>query len=89
KDITRTTRVFHWRTIYQAYKIGEYWRNKPAFEHYVECRHCRVDDSMEHSLVEYDASGRKQLWNLAKSLWDRKGHKWPEVSIRSILACSL
>jgi hypothetical protein len=43
KDITRTTRVFCWRTIHQAYKIGEYWRNKPAFEHYVEWRHCRVD----------------------------------------------
>ncbi|KAJ7825960.1 hypothetical protein B0H14DRAFT_2818590 [Mycena olivaceomarginata] len=77
KDITRTTRVFCWRTIHQAYKIGEYWRNKPAFEHY------------EHSLVECDAPGREQLWNLAKSLWDRKGHEWPDVSIRSILACSL
>jgi hypothetical protein len=39
KDITRTTRVFLWRTIHQAYKIGEYWRNKPTFEHYAECRH--------------------------------------------------
>ncbi|KAJ7699081.1 hypothetical protein B0H14DRAFT_3036504 [Mycena olivaceomarginata] len=72
KDIARTTR---------------YWRNKPAFEHYVECRQCRVDHGIEHSLVECDVPGREQLWNLAKSLWDRKGHEWPEVSIRSILAC--
>ncbi|KAJ7895226.1 hypothetical protein B0H14DRAFT_3081260 [Mycena olivaceomarginata] len=87
KDTTRTTRVFLWRTIHQAYKIGEYWRNKPTFEHYAECRHCRVDDNMEHSLVECDAPGREQLWNLAKSLWEKKGYKWPEVSIGSILAC--
>ncbi|KAJ7690568.1 RnaseH-domain-containing protein, partial [Mycena olivaceomarginata] len=87
KDITRTTRAFLWRTLHQAYKIGEYWRNKPTFEHYAECRHCRVDDSMEHSLVECDAPGREQLWNLAKSLWEKKGYEWPEVSIGSILAC--
>ncbi|KAJ7325763.1 hypothetical protein DFH08DRAFT_711140 [Mycena albidolilacea] len=43
---------------------------------------------MEHSLVECDAPGREQLWNLAKSHWEKKGYEWPEVSIGSILACS-
>ncbi|KAJ7792967.1 hypothetical protein B0H14DRAFT_3094075 [Mycena olivaceomarginata] len=51
KDITRMTRAYLWRTIHQANKIGEYWRNKPTFEHFAECRHCNVDNSMEHSLI--------------------------------------
>ncbi|KAJ7806638.1 hypothetical protein B0H14DRAFT_3767615 [Mycena olivaceomarginata] len=87
RDITRTTRAFMWRCMHQAYKIGEYWRNIPTFEHWAECRHCRVDDSMEHTLVECDAPGRENLWDLAKELWELKGHQWPNISIGSILAC--
>ncbi|KAJ7688651.1 hypothetical protein B0H14DRAFT_3101159 [Mycena olivaceomarginata] len=87
RDITRTTRVFMWRCMHQAYKVGEYWRNIPTFEHWAECRHCRVDDSMEHTLVECDAPGRENLWDLAKELWELKGHQWPNISIGSILAC--
>ncbi|KAJ7722913.1 hypothetical protein B0H14DRAFT_3098393 [Mycena olivaceomarginata] len=40
RDITRTTRAFMWRCMHQAYKVGEYWRNIPTFEHWAECRHC-------------------------------------------------
>ncbi|KAJ7831750.1 hypothetical protein B0H13DRAFT_1654551 [Mycena leptocephala] len=89
KDISRTTRAYLWRGMHQAYKIGEHWRNIPTFEHWAECRHCAVDDSMEHILIDCEAPGREKLWNLAQELWEKTGHNWPEINLGSIFACGL
>ncbi|KAJ7883248.1 hypothetical protein B0H13DRAFT_2538339 [Mycena leptocephala] len=89
KDISRTTSAYLWRGMHQAYKIGEHWRNIPTFEHWAECRHCEVDDSMEHILIECEAPGRETLWNLARELWEMTGHDWPEINLGSIFACGL
>ncbi|KAJ7860658.1 hypothetical protein B0H14DRAFT_3084793 [Mycena olivaceomarginata] len=86
-DITQTTRDFLWRCMHQAYKIGEYWRGIPTYEHYALCYHCQVDDSLEHTLIECTAPGRGVLWGLAKKLWELKGYQWPEISLGRILAC--
>ncbi|KAJ7912951.1 hypothetical protein B0H13DRAFT_1613020 [Mycena leptocephala] len=71
KDISRTMSAYLWRGMHQAYKIGEYWRNIPTFEHWADCRHCMVDDddSMEHILIDCEAPGREKLWELAQELW--------------------
>ncbi|KAJ7626948.1 hypothetical protein FB45DRAFT_1059828 [Roridomyces roridus] len=86
-DITRKTRDFLWRCMHQAYKVGTYWLNIPTYEHYAECRHCHVDDTLEHILLECDAPGREKMWSLAQQLWEMKGYSWPEVSLGGILAC--
>ncbi|KAJ7740169.1 hypothetical protein B0H14DRAFT_3609685 [Mycena olivaceomarginata] len=70
-----------------SYKIGEYWRNIPNYEHFAPCYYCRVDDSIEHTLVECEAPGQEQLWKLAQKLWEMKGYQWPEISLGRILAC--
>ncbi|KAJ7032636.1 hypothetical protein C8F04DRAFT_1184821 [Mycena alexandri] len=89
QDISRTTRDFMWRCLHQAYKVGEYWRNIPNYEHYATCPHCRVDESMEHILLECDAPGQEKLWNLAQELWELKGYAWPEMDLGRISACGL
>ncbi|KAJ6469898.1 hypothetical protein C8R45DRAFT_837114 [Mycena sanguinolenta] len=86
-DITRMTRDFLWRCMHQAYKVGEHWRNIPTFEHFATCRHCDVDDSLEHILTVCEAPGQEILWNLAKELWETKGYAWPEISLGGIMAC--
>ncbi|KAJ7136376.1 ribonuclease H-like protein [Mycena crocata] len=89
QDITRTTREFMWKCLHQAYKIGTYWRNIPTYEHWAVCRHCDVDETMEHILLECNAPGRELLWSLAKKLWELKGYQWPEMSYGTIFACGL
>ncbi|KAJ7691524.1 ribonuclease H-like protein, partial [Mycena metata] len=89
QDITRTTRDFLWRCLHQAYKIGDHWRGIPNYDHYATCRHCQIDESMEHILLECDAPGREELWNLAQELWEMKGYAWPELSYGHVFACGL
>jgi ribonuclease HI len=84
KDISRTTSAYLWRGMHQAYKMGEHWRNIPTFEHWAECRHCEVDDSMEHILIDCEAPGRETLWNLTRELWEKPRHDWPEINLGSI-----
>ncbi|KAJ7239221.1 hypothetical protein B0H12DRAFT_1025321 [Mycena haematopus] len=86
-DITRTTREFMWKSMHQAYKIGERWRSIPTFEHWATCQHCQVDETMEHILTECEAPGRRKLWDMAQTLWEMRGYQWPEVTIGGILAC--
>ncbi|KAJ7027464.1 ribonuclease H-like protein, partial [Mycena alexandri] len=88
-DITRTTRDFMWKCLHQAYKVGDYWRNIPNYEHYAKCPHCQVDESMEHILLECDTPGREKLWNLTQELWELKGYAWPEMDLGRIFACGL
>ncbi|KAJ7717279.1 hypothetical protein B0H16DRAFT_1338179 [Mycena metata] len=88
-DISRTTRDFLWRCLHQAYKIGSHWTNIPNFEHWGICRHCQVEETMEHILIECDAPGRETLWSLAQRLWEMKGFQWPEMDMGRVLACGL
>ncbi|KAJ7927946.1 ribonuclease H-like protein [Mycena leptocephala] len=89
QDITRTTRDFMWRCLHQAYKVGNYWRNIPTYEHFATCQHCQVDDTMEHILLECEAPGQQKLWDMAQELWEMKGYQWPEMSYGRIFACGL
>ncbi len=41
-----------------------------------ECPQCKVTESMEHILVECSIEGQATLWNLARELWEKAGHKW-------------
>ncbi|KAJ7158223.1 ribonuclease H-like protein [Mycena crocata] len=89
QDISRTTRDWMWKCLHQAYKLGNYWQNIPTYEQLATCQACRVDESMEHILLECTASGQETIWKLAKQLWEMKGLQWPEITYGSIFACSL
>lgn len=85
KDIPKTLRVFLWRLMHNAYKIGEYWNNIPGYEDRGRCPFCDEEESMEHILIECQAPEREYIWSLAKELWERKGLPWPELRIGSVL----
>ncbi|KAF7976795.1 hypothetical protein HWV62_5646, partial [Athelia sp. TMB] len=90
KDVRRTVRTYLWKTMHRSYKIGQYWRNIPGWEHREKCQVCGEEESMEHILLECDDPSREAVWDLAKNLWEKKAKKWPELrNIGHILACTL
>jgi hypothetical protein len=42
---------------------------------------------MEHILIDCEAPGCQTLWDLARELWEKTGHDWPEINLGSIFAC--
>ncbi|KAE9392449.1 hypothetical protein BT96DRAFT_1057036 [Gymnopus androsaceus JB14] len=79
-DFSRPFRYFLWMTIYNGYKVGDYWRNIPTMEHCAECHHCRCDESMEHILLECEAHGQAKIWELTE---------WIAPDFGTILSCGL
>ncbi|KAE9384357.1 hypothetical protein BT96DRAFT_960906 [Gymnopus androsaceus JB14] len=80
KDFSRPFQYFLWMTIHNGYKVGDYWRNIPTMEHQAEYHHCRVNESMEHLLLECEASGQAR---------SQKGVGWISPDFGTILGCGL
>jgi hypothetical protein len=40
---------------------------------------------MKHILLECDVDARKLIWKKAKELWPQEWHRWPNITIGSIL----
>lgn len=90
KDVRRPIRIFLWKTLHRAYKIGKYWENIPGWEQREKCQVCGEEESMQHILLECEEPCRKMIWNLAEDLWKMKRDQWPELkNIGSILACTM
>jgi hypothetical protein len=82
-------RTFLWKCTHNAYKIGNFWDKIPEHEHYSLCPVCKVEESMEHILLQCTIPGQQVIWNLARQLWDLKKKRWPRISYGTILGCSL
>ncbi|RDX56699.1 ribonuclease H-like protein [Lentinus brumalis] len=85
KDLGRKIRIFLWKSVHDAYRVGQYWRNIPQCEHRATCDACGVEESMEHILTECDAPGQRIIWQLAWTMLERAGLKLPDVSYGLIL----
>lgn len=87
KDIGKKIQYFLWMTTHEAYKVGTYWDHIPDFERRGICNTCRTTESMEHILLECSCSGQKEVWEMAKKLWEKQKTKWVTPSLGTILAC--
>ncbi|KAL6308233.1 hypothetical protein BKA93DRAFT_815570 [Sparassis latifolia] len=88
-DITRKIRDFLWKSIHKAHRCGTWWDNIPNYTHRSTCSTCDVPESMEHILNDCSAPGQEIIWSLAKKLWLKKHPSWPNISLGTILGCSL
>ncbi|KDQ65134.1 hypothetical protein JAAARDRAFT_117279 [Jaapia argillacea MUCL 33604] len=87
-DIQLKIWQFLFLSIHQTQKIGEYWRNIPGYEQRGICSVCRDDEeSMEHIMLICRAQEGPLIWDLAKGLWPASHGEWPQLTIRSIMAC--
>jgi hypothetical protein len=83
-------RAFMWKVMHNAYKCGKYWRNIPTCEERSLCQVCdRVDESMEHILMECQATGQAEIWRLVEELWVLQGLPWTQPRFGTILGCGL
>jgi hypothetical protein len=87
KDFSRPLQYFLWKCMHKVHKIGNFWDHIPNKEHYSQCPTCRVEETMEHILLDCAAPGQAAVWHLAKTLWALKRKEWPTVSIGTILSC--
>ncbi|EPS96543.1 hypothetical protein FOMPIDRAFT_1130233 [Fomitopsis schrenkii] len=79
RDIQRKIVDFLWKALHGAHRVGHYWTKIPGYEERGMCQRCGVEDSMEHILVHCTAYGRLKVWEMAESLWARKGLPWHGV----------
>lgn len=90
KDITKKIQMFIYKTLNNAYKLGEFWLQIPTFEQRARCSTCgELSESMEHILVQCNNLARKKIWSMVRTIWPRKYGPWPELSIGLILGCGV
>lgn len=92
KDFARPFRTFLWKTAHNLHKIGQFWENIEGHEHKGLCHDCDSNpiDNLDHILLECETPGAKIIWELAKQLWTKKYHNWPELTnAGNILGCGL
>ncbi|KAJ3858804.1 hypothetical protein EV359DRAFT_68712 [Lentinula novae-zelandiae] len=89
KDLGKKICAFLWMLLHSGYKIGEYWEKIPGFESRTTCTHCNTSESMEHILMDCQAPGQKEVWELTKRLWEKTGVTWKGIEFGNILSCSL
>ena len=68
KDLSRKSRIFLWKVIHDAYRVGRYWNNIPTYEARAYCVSCGEEESMEHILLECNAPGQEVIWKLTWNL---------------------
>ncbi|KAG2053126.1 hypothetical protein BDR06DRAFT_982913 [Suillus hirtellus] len=86
KDISKKIQMFLYKTLNNAYCIGEFWSKIPTYEHRAICQLCQNEtDSMEHILINCRDPTKKTIWELTKRLWLEKYGPWPVPHIGLIL----
>ncbi|KAG1809377.1 ribonuclease H-like domain-containing protein [Suillus subaureus] len=86
KDLLKKVQIFLYKTLNNAFHIGDFWTQVPTLEHRACCQSCREEpESMEHILTQCSNPIRKQTWDLAKNLWPDKHGPWPEPHIGLIM----
>ncbi|KAJ7876515.1 hypothetical protein B0H14DRAFT_2342674 [Mycena olivaceomarginata] len=71
-NIHRLSRNFLWKCIHNTFRVGSFCEHIPNLEIIGQCPNCRVTESLEHILLEYDVPGQRQIWNLTERLWNMR-----------------
>ncbi|KAF8191032.1 hypothetical protein K438DRAFT_1591761, partial [Mycena galopus ATCC 62051] len=90
-DIQRTTRNFLWKCVHNIYRVGDFWKHINNLEIFGLCTYCKIDETLEHIMLDCDAPGQRLIWALCARLW---GHKysfssWPRLNWGLLIGCNL
>ncbi|KAJ7735929.1 hypothetical protein B0H16DRAFT_1326772, partial [Mycena metata] len=61
-NIDRLTRNFLWKCLHNTFHVGRFWEHVDNLESLAQCQICRVQDSLEHIMLECEAPGQHQVW---------------------------
>ncbi|KAG1745582.1 hypothetical protein EDD22DRAFT_786041 [Suillus occidentalis] len=89
RDTPKNIRGFLWKCLHGTYKISEFWEKIPQFEQRGKCNICGVPETMEHILLECDATPQGTIWKAAQELWCKRETSWPSIRFGTILGCNL
>ncbi|KAJ7798043.1 hypothetical protein B0H13DRAFT_1933855 [Mycena leptocephala] len=59
-NIHRLNRNFLWKCMHDIFHVGRYWEHVPNLEILGQCQTCGAPESLEHIMLECDASGQRQ-----------------------------
>ncbi|KAF8301080.1 hypothetical protein DL93DRAFT_2145638 [Clavulina sp. PMI_390] len=86
-------RVFLWKLMHDAHKVGPYWRRIPDFRERSQCTGETCDgvlENMQHILFECPHNQGKAVWKIAKRVLRNKDVEWPEdFNISYVRACGI
>ncbi|KIK62321.1 hypothetical protein GYMLUDRAFT_110534, partial [Collybiopsis luxurians FD-317 M1] len=89
RDIHRRVRNFLYIILHDRLKVGKFWKHIPTCEGRQNCQYCGEVDNIDHILLNCKCPHRALIWDLAQSLWPAEYGPWPEISLGSIIGCSL
>ncbi|KAJ7859236.1 hypothetical protein B0H13DRAFT_2237527 [Mycena leptocephala] len=79
-NIHRLTRNFLWKCMHDIFHVGPFWEHVPNLEILGQCQTCGVPESLEHIMLECDASGQRQVWRQTESFWRLRYPRWPKLN---------
>ncbi|KAJ7828294.1 hypothetical protein B0H13DRAFT_1656408 [Mycena leptocephala] len=88
-NIHRLTRNFLWKSLHDTYHVGFFWDHVPNMEILGQCSTCRMPESLEHIMLECNAPGQQQVWQLTERLWRLRFPTWPKLNWGLLLGCGL
>ncbi|KAJ7826030.1 hypothetical protein B0H13DRAFT_2241148 [Mycena leptocephala] len=88
-NIHRLTQIFLWKSLHDTYHVGFFWDHVPNMEILGQCSTCRMPESLEHIMLECNAPGQQQVWQLTERLWRLRFSTWPKLNWRLLLGCGL
>ncbi len=90
KNLPVRTKAFLWRAMHDSYRLGRFWAHITNYEGRQFCQVCGgVDETLEHILLECEASGQAVVWQAAEAVWRRRKLEWPELSLGLILGSGM
>lgn len=87
KAIRRQVSDFLWKSLHNAYRVGEFWLCVPGHEERGTCPECNETESMEHILFQCRMEGRSRIWDLAKAAWSKTGQRWFGEDLGTLVGC--
>ncbi|KAK0209606.1 hypothetical protein IW262DRAFT_1281551 [Armillaria fumosa] len=91
RDIDRNTTYLLWMAMHDAYRIGAKWLNFGLqYQERGYCSHCNNSlENMAHIMTSCESPGQKEVWELTKSLLEKRGIQWRPLSMANILSCAI
>ncbi|KAF8310760.1 hypothetical protein DL93DRAFT_2140318 [Clavulina sp. PMI_390] len=91
KNFTNNIRIFLWKLMHNAHKVGKYWERIDSLRERAKCSgtKCKnATESMQHILFECPHNQCETVWNAAKHILKKKNIEWLEnLNLNHIRAC--
>ncbi|KAI0685567.1 hypothetical protein C8T65DRAFT_559338, partial [Cerioporus squamosus] len=88
-DSDRPVRVFWWKLMHGAHRVGSYWTHITGYTERALCGFCGALESMEHILWTCGSPWRLALWAEVTELLAKRGVDTDSLEFRHILALGL